>query len=31
MHVGEHIGSLADAQRFQEKAVVPVIILPIEK
>jgi len=31
MHVGEHIGSLADAQRFQEKASVPVIILPIEK
>ena len=23
MHVGEHIGSLADAQRFQKEAVVP--------
>ena len=31
MHVGEGIGSLADAQRFKEKATVPVIILPIEK
>ncbi len=31
MHVGEGIGSLADAQRFKEKAAVPVIILPIEK
>jgi L-ascorbate metabolism protein UlaG (beta-lactamase superfamily) len=29
--VGEGIGSLADAQRFKEKAAVPVIILPIEK
>ena len=31
MHVGEGIGSLADAQRFKEKATVPVIVLPIEK
>ena len=31
MHVGEGIGSLADAQRFKEKAKVPVIVLPIEK
>ncbi len=31
MHVGEGIGSLADAQRFKEKAAVPVIVLPIEK
>jgi L-ascorbate metabolism protein UlaG (beta-lactamase superfamily) len=31
MHEGEHIGSLADAQRFQEKAAVPVLVLPIEK
>lgn len=31
MHVGEHIGSLADAQRFKVKAAVPVIVLPIEK
>ncbi|MBI5586436.1 MAG: MBL fold metallo-hydrolase [Deltaproteobacteria bacterium] len=31
MHVGEGIGSLADAQRFQEKAMGPVIVLPIEK
>lgn len=31
MHVGEGIGSLADAQRFQEKAAVPVLVLPIEK
>jgi L-ascorbate metabolism protein UlaG (beta-lactamase superfamily) len=31
MHVGEGIGSLADAERFSEKASVPVIVLPIEK
>ena len=31
MHVGEGIGSLADARRFKEKATVPVIVLPIEK
>ena len=31
MHVGEGIGSLADAQRFKEKAAVPVIVLSIEK
>jgi L-ascorbate metabolism protein UlaG (beta-lactamase superfamily) len=31
MHVGEGIGSLADVQRFKEKATVPVIVLPIEK
>lgn len=31
MHVGEGIGSLADAERFKEKASVPVIVLPIEK
>jgi len=31
MHVGEGIGSLADAERFREKATVPVIVLPIEK
>ena len=31
MHVGEGIGSLADVQRFMEKATVPVIVLPIEK
>jgi L-ascorbate metabolism protein UlaG (beta-lactamase superfamily) len=31
MHVGAGIGSLADAQRFQEKAAVPVIVLPLEK
>jgi L-ascorbate metabolism protein UlaG (beta-lactamase superfamily) len=31
MHVGEGIGSLSDAQRFMEKASVPVIILSIEK
>ena len=31
MHVGEGIGSLADAQRFKEKAAVPAIVLPIEK
>jgi L-ascorbate metabolism protein UlaG (beta-lactamase superfamily) len=31
MHVGEGIGSLADADRFKEKAAVPVIVKPIEK
>jgi len=31
MHVGEGIGAMSDAQRFMEKAPVPVIILPIEK
>lgn len=31
MHVGEGIGSLADAERFKEKATVPVVIKPIEK
>ena len=31
MHVGEGIGSLDDAQRFKEKAAVPVIVLAIEK
>jgi L-ascorbate metabolism protein UlaG (beta-lactamase superfamily) len=31
MHVGEGIGSLADAERFREKSTVPVIVLPIEK
>jgi len=31
MHVGEGIGSLADAERFKEKASVPVMVLPIEK
>jgi hypothetical protein len=31
MHVGEGIGSLADAQRFKGNATVPVIVLPIEK
>jgi L-ascorbate metabolism protein UlaG (beta-lactamase superfamily) len=31
MHVGEGIGTLADAERFKEKASVPVIVLPIEK
>jgi L-ascorbate metabolism protein UlaG (beta-lactamase superfamily) len=31
MHVGEGIGTLADAERFREKATVPVIVLPIEK
>jgi L-ascorbate metabolism protein UlaG (beta-lactamase superfamily) len=31
MHVGEGIGSLTDAERFKEKASVPVIVLPIEK
>jgi L-ascorbate metabolism protein UlaG (beta-lactamase superfamily) len=31
MHVGEGIGSLADAERFKEKASVPVIVLSIEK
>jgi len=31
MHVGEGIGSLADAERFREKAAVPVVVKPIEK
>jgi hypothetical protein len=31
MHVGEGIGSLADAERFKEKATVPVVIKLIEK
>ncbi|MDJ0780728.1 MAG: MBL fold metallo-hydrolase [Desulfosarcinaceae bacterium] len=31
MHVGEGIGALDDAARFQETATVPVIVLPIEK
>ena len=31
MHVGEGIGSLADAERFREKAPVPVDLKPIEK
>jgi len=31
MHVGGPVGSLSDADRFKEKATVPVIILPIEK
>jgi L-ascorbate metabolism protein UlaG (beta-lactamase superfamily) len=31
MHVAGGIGSLADAERFQEKATVPVKILPLEK
>jgi L-ascorbate metabolism protein UlaG (beta-lactamase superfamily) len=31
MHVGEGIGSLADAERFREKATVPVVVKPIEK
>jgi L-ascorbate metabolism protein UlaG (beta-lactamase superfamily) len=31
MHVGEGIGSLADAERFREKASVPVVVKPIEK
>ena len=31
MHIGEGIGSLADASRFKEKATVSVIVLPIEK
>jgi len=31
MHVGEGIGSLADAERFKTKATVPVFVLPIEK
>lgn len=28
---GEGIGSMADAERFKEKAAVPVVIKPIEK
>jgi L-ascorbate metabolism protein UlaG (beta-lactamase superfamily) len=31
MHVGGPIGSLSDAERFKEKAAVPVTILPLEK
>lgn len=31
MHVGEGIGALEDTVRFQEKAAVPVVVLPIEK
>lgn len=31
MHVGGPVGSLSDAQRFKEKAGIPVTILPIEK
>ena len=31
MHVGEGIGSLADAEYFKEKAPVPVQVLPLEK
>ena len=31
MHVGEGIGSLADAERFKTKATVPVFVLPIEQ
>ena len=31
MHVGEGIGSTADAECFREMATVPVIVLPIEK
>ena len=31
MHIGRGIGSLADAEHFQEKASVPVEILPMEK
>jgi L-ascorbate metabolism protein UlaG (beta-lactamase superfamily) len=31
MHVGRNIGALEDAQRFKEKASVPVEILPMEK
>ena len=31
MHVGEGVGSLADAERFREKATVPVVVKPIEK
>lgn len=31
MHVGEGIGTLDDARRFQAKATVPVIVLPLEK
>jgi L-ascorbate metabolism protein UlaG (beta-lactamase superfamily) len=31
MHVGEGIGSLSDAERFREKATVPVVVKPIEK
>jgi len=31
MHVGGPVGALSSAQRFKEKAAVPVMILPIEK
>ncbi|GEM_PF-1087668 len=31
MHIGRGIGSGADAERFKEKASVPVVILPMEK
>jgi L-ascorbate metabolism protein UlaG (beta-lactamase superfamily) len=31
MHVGEGIGSLVDAERFRDKATVPVVVKPIEK
>ncbi len=31
MHVGSGIGSLDDAERFQQSAPVPVVILPLEK
>ena len=31
MHVGEGIGSLADAERFREKATVLVVVKAIEK
>ena len=30
-YVGEGIGSLAGAERFREKATVPVVVKPIEK
>jgi L-ascorbate metabolism protein UlaG (beta-lactamase superfamily) len=31
MHLGGPVGALSSAQRFKEKAVVPVMVLPIEK
>ena len=31
MHIGRNIGSMEDATHFQEKASVPVVILPMEK
>ena len=31
MHVGEGIGSLANAERFKEKTTVPVVVKQIEK